>query len=64
MDEIPGFSRHRRKYSARVLVERGVAEDVAAEASRRGVPVAEVLRDRVTPRVPVAYRSAFSGGVW
>jgi len=61
MDEIPGFSRHRRKYSARVLVERGVAEDVAAEAARRGVTVADVLRSRVSfhlGAVPVVTRVA------
>lgn len=53
MTPIPGFTPHRKRHSARILLERTTASAVAAEATRRGITVAEVLRETVMLRFPV-----------
>ena len=50
MSDVPGFTKHRDRYRAHVTLERGDAVDVSGEATDRGIPVGEVLRDRVKKR--------------
>lgn len=47
MSDIPGFTHHRGQYRRWLLLPPELARDVAAEARARGVPVADVLRERV-----------------
>lgn len=47
-EPIPGFAINGRRYRAPVSLERADAEEVSAEAQRRGVPVSRVLEERVT----------------
>ena len=48
LPKIEGFDLRGNLYRAMVAVEHGVAVDVATEAAERALPVATVMRDRVT----------------
>lgn len=55
-EPIKGFTFHGGSYRAHVTVERDEALDIAAEAERRAVSVAKVLRERVEAGGKVARR--------
>lgn len=56
MEPIRGFTIHGDSYRAHVTIERDVALAILAEAERRDVSVARVLRERLEGSVKASRR--------